>query len=823
MSLKLGLRDRRVRATLLVLSAVGVIASAGVLYRAGTRASAPARRSPDIDARRRSLLELHSQALRMFQAGHYSAAAQRFEAGWREASRFRQGDHAVRFLNNLGACRVAAFRYREGMAAYLAARDLARKMGDWDAAAGLAFNISALYLEMGEVNSARQAAESGLALLEGRPHPEYRAKLLIQLARLRARGGDLEAALRLFGEALQEAERRGDSATEALAWNQAGYELLRSGELEGAEQALLEAYRRRRLARDKAVVLSYRTLGLLRLAQGDLDSASHLLDQAIALVAGAPRLIPSWQLHHDRGRVRMAQGRLAEALADLRASVDSARRWRPEVLPSDPVRISLEAGLQEVYSSFIEAGNRLYFAGGDPRLMQETFEAAEENRAYSLRALIAAPGEWHEKLPPEHGEALARLREAEVGLLVRDSPSLRQQVRELHHRLVEIEARTGLEFSKAAGEPGARAGLLERAQGALGAGEALLSFHLAEPRSYLWGITRDQVQLERLPARSQLRRDVEQFVDAVRGGSAEAPALGGKLYEALLGGLRRGIRGKAHWLLTLDDVLFELPFAALPEGPGFVIERHSLQVVPSAHLLVSARAKPEPAGKLEGALVGVGDPIYNTADPRWRNYSAGSNGRTPSLELPRLPGSGREVRACARLWNSLAVPPVLLEGPEATREAVFRSLEGRPAVLHFAAHVVATPEKRALIALSLLPSGAAELLSPLEIAHLGRSSQLVVLSGCSSAQAEARPGTGLMGLTRAWLAAGADTVVATRWPTTDDTGELFASFYRQLRPPGQPVNRPAAALQRAQLDMLASRSWRAHPNYWAAYVAVGRQ
>jgi len=98
-----------------------------------------------------------------------------------------------------------------------------------------------------------------------------------------------------------------------------------------------------------------------------------------------------------------------------------------------------------------------------------------------------------------------------------------------------------------------------------------------------------------------------------------------------------------------------------------------------------------------------------------------------------------------------------------------------------------------------------------------------VLSGCSSAQGEALPGAGLMGLTRAWLGAGADTVVATRWPTPDDTGQMLLSFYRRLLSAdgGPDEGRPASALQQAQREMVQSGSWRAAPRYWAAFFVVG--
>jgi CHAT domain-containing protein len=96
---------------------------------------------------------------------------------------------------------------------------------------------------------------------------------------------------------------------------------------------------------------------------------------------------------------------------------------------------------------------------------------------------------------------------------------------------------------------------------------------------------------------------------------------------------------------------------------------------------------------------------------------------------------------------------------------------------------------------------------------------LVVLSGCSSGGADALPASGLMGLTRAWLAAGARAVVASHWPTPDDRGVLFMDFYKHFRE--TPDAGPAVALRRAQLDMLRAGGWRSDPQYWATYFVNG--
>jgi CHAT domain-containing protein len=136
-----------------------------------------------------------------------------------------------------------------------------------------------------------------------------------------------------------------------------------------------------------------------------------------------------------------------------------------------------------------------------------------------------------------------------------------------------------------------------------------------------------------------------------------------------------------------------------------------------------------------------------------------------------------------------------------------------------------------MVALSLLPSGEPDFLSAADIAAWRVRVGLVVLSGCGSGIGEVLPGTGLMGLTRAWLAAGADAVTASLWSTPDDTGELFLSFYKHLRggaakSNGTPPSRypkAAVALESAQIDMLRSGSWRSAPKYWAGYFLFGKE
>ena len=177
-------------------------------------------------------------------------------------------------------------------------------------------------------------------------------------------------------------------------------------------------------------------------------------------------------------------------------------------------------------------------------------------------------------------------------------------------------------------------------------------------------------------------------------------------------------------------------------------------------------------------FVGVADPIYNRADSRL-NHKQGWDAppvEASSVTLARLAGSGQEVRNSAK--QSGLQNQQVLDGPQASAETLRKVLDSPPELLHFAVHVVSPPNRpqEAALALSLKKGGVPELLTPEAIATFRLPGTLVVLSGCSSSQGEPVPSAGLLGLSRAWLLAGAEAVIASSWPTPDDSGRFFRFF-----------------------------------------------
>ncbi len=814
-----------------------------------------------------------NEGVRMLNAGRYQEAAQFFRSRYSDALSRKDHAKAVSSLNNLAGCYFATFQYREAMRWYLEAKRLAEATGGRAHLPSLSANISSLYLQLGDVRAAQHAAEEGLGSLPAGAALDYRALLMYQLGQVYFRLGDQTRGAKMYREGIEEAARRGDIEAEARGWDRFGWELLFSGDTAGAERALVEAFRLRRLARSPSTILSYPKLGLLKLAQGDLKLADVFLERAVEASRRSATTVPPWSVYHARGELRMAQGRTVEALDDFRTALNLARRWKLEVLPADAVRIAAGVGIEQISASFIRAGNR--FCAGRPNraLAEETLAAAEENRAWALRSLLSPASGLEASLPPEYWETMARMQRAEVASLATGAPSARREADKLRSKLTEMETRAGLAAADQPAVPsGAETPLVTRIRQALHKEDALFVFHAGGDEGWAWAVTASDFRLYRIPPRAELSTLVLNFRQAVLRSEPEAVALGEQLHGALFAKAPRGALAKRDWIVVADDVLHHAPMAALvagrgPSGASYLIEKHSLRFAPAAAMLTR-----DAADGLEPGFIGVGDAVFNTADARWQGYirqpepswrawlsrlphfraeANASPAGDSTLELARLPGSLAEVRACADAWGARPDQAVLLTGRDASKSRLERELARRPGIVHLATHVLRNRESagRVGVALSINQEGQLELLTPELIRAWRHRVGLVVLSACSSGNYPvsgdsaalrrattysihvedgarmALPGEGMPGLSRAWLAGGARAVVASLWPTPDDTGQLFCSFYSKLRGcsgAGGGVQ-TARALQHAQIEMLHSANWRSQPRHWAAFFITGKE
>ncbi len=770
-----------------------------------------------------------TRANRSYAKGDYALAQRIYQEGYTRAA----GDHNVRaeivFLNDLGGVQFATFDYRGAIDAFVRARDLARKNRYWPFLSIACANLCSLYMQLGDTASAQHAAEQGL-IIPSSAALLYRSQLLGILGLLAANSGDGARANEYLRQAVESAETYGDDRMRFQAWSHYAQRLFESGDLSGAETAALNAWRIGGLASVREKRPAWLTLAQIYRARGRLDLSLSLIDRGIAV---PPRATDRqlWKMYflYERAMISAARQKPEAATADLGEALEYARQWREAIAPADNLRSGAEFWLKNVYSAYISSAIQ-------SNLGRDAFLAAEEERSSSLlQMLLDGP---RGARPAAYLEQLARLRASEIARIAKPSSYEERHSADIRQELAETEARAAVEIipvninkTDKKNENFLSPNTLSDIQGRIGPEEAILSFYLKEPASLVWGVTRGGFEWRRLAGRQQLEKLARGFRRSVEESAPDRDRLAGELYEELFGKVSRAVLRKRSWILTSDDSLFEAPLAALvvetKNGrPVYLIEKHEMQRIPTALTLTTP--PPPPAS---GPFMGVGDGIYNTADARWpalrgRGGQAlfGAGGIGPPMEMPRLSSSRREVESCAAAWGGQS-PPLLLEGANASSLKLVAAMRRKPAVIHIAAHFLSPPGEpdRAVIDLGLTSAGALDVLTAEDVAGLHADGALVALSGCSSAAAKALRGAGIMGLTRAWLLAGAVAVVGSRWPVPDDTGELFRSFYARLA-----VARPgrsglSSALRQAQLDMLRSSTWRSDPKYWSAFYLMTKE
>ena len=214
------------------------------------------------------------EARSLLLSGNYRQAEELYQAACREAAELREPIWAGRCLTGLGNCRYSLFRYREALNAFLEAREFARRAGDWPNIGTLDGNISSLYLMMGDLDAAANAAQLAPEEIQHGGSTQGLALSLIQLGAIRARQGRMEESAGAIGRAIDIASRDGDFATVAQAWDHWGEELLARGARREADRALTEAFRLRKMLGLTKLGSSYYNLARLRLAEGDPESAS---------------------------------------------------------------------------------------------------------------------------------------------------------------------------------------------------------------------------------------------------------------------------------------------------------------------------------------------------------------------------------------------------------------------------------------------------------------------------------------------------------------------------------------------------------------------
>jgi len=759
-------------------------------------------------------------------AGDFAHAIEQFSSAEKAAHQISDLSRESVALRESSACQISLFHYREALESAEVSRQLADRAKDDTASGAAAMVLSSIYRGLGDLALAEKESEYAINKLSNTARQDFLAKALLNQAILEMQQGRSVEALRWGRRAVEAAHRAAAEPTEAFAWDISGLLMLNQGKVPEGEQALDKAAAiQTRLNDTDDLAVTHEHLAELELKKDNYAAALKFIDEAFAANAPAFKINPQYYPIHVRGQILLGLGRMHEALLEFHHAVDAANQWRSGALPGDVTSTLTIAQLHDVYEDYAELAASLALKNHDSALIRAGLEALAGNRAASLREQLTLSFDKNLQLPPEYFELLSALQKEEAHVtLGGKSQEQEAKLRETRLQLSELENKIGLELldNPSPNEKNAHKNSLRSIQVRLSGTEVLLSFCLGKRQSFVWAVTGEDVNLYELPDETTIGNQAKAFSAAARTGQDIAGS-GRALSQTLFGQLNSTVRRKRNWLIVADGALLDgVPFSALSiRGESAPLSAaHSVRLLPSELLLLQP-----PASLPASVFVGIADPIYNLADSRRTGAPLVQAKHTDQAKvLARLAGSDREVKAAAGMSGLADIE--LLTGLQASGNALRHATAKRPEVLHFAVHVV-SPEGRpqeAALALSLTNDGLPELLTPEVVASYRVPGSLVVMSGCDSEQGKTLPSAGLIGLSRAWLLAGAAAVIVSAWPTPDDSGQFFSAFYAHFQKHSGPLaKRASLALQEAQLDMQRGGGYRSSPSLWAAYSIISKE
>ena len=727
---------------------------------------------------------------------------------------------------NIGVVYTELGQYFEAMRAYQQAREIFDELGMsfWQGEVLLSMGI--MYARMGRFQDALKYAQDALENFRQNSNRGYEASALTTIGGIYDEQGSEQRiyyfkALAQYTRALDIQEERQDRRAQGLLWNNIGVtytHLGRDEKIPSYHTQASEYYERslqlmREVGADIIVAKTLDHLGEIHLhlsasqdQSGHLKQAERYFQEALALQQRLNDQANAWMTRAHLGQVYEQQQNFQQALQYYRQSLDIMENL-VSAAGLEEFKISLSAQAASTYQRAI----LLLVQTGQ---IQEAFEMSEHARARAFLDLLgnlrpsAHSGVDQHLLEQEQQLQLklTELQQEYVAVQNRQNSSeklltVEQQLQHTRQQYEELLLQIKVTHPEYAALVRVTPFQSEEIRQALDAETTLLSYFVTPETTLTFIITRNDVQCITLPVtQTTLQHEIHTLRQMMVDNNEVRPLLE-QLYAQLLAPLESYLTTPRLGIVP-HDALHYLPFAALRNGnarPRYLGEKYTLFTLPGASILPLIPEKRLQPGK--NSLLALANSQL-----------------TPENTLP---STIREVQAIqyyyARYYNAN-----IYWSDQNVKEATetgFKAFAGQHDILHLAAHGQLEAENPLFSSISLTPDdhndGRVEVHELYDL-NLERT-KLVVLSACETQLGQRSRGDDIIGLTRAFLYAGASSVIASLWKVDDRaTCELMTHFYLQLAV----THSPAHALRAAQRIIRAHAAYQ-HPYYWAGFVLTG--
>ncbi|MEL7350235.1 MAG: CHAT domain-containing tetratricopeptide repeat protein [Cyanobacteria bacterium P01_A01_bin.116] len=728
--------------------------------------------------------------------GEYLEAIQLSESALPLAQSVQDTDLQVQILGNLGIAYEGAGQYVTALSTYQQTLDIVEQLPT-DSKALKRSHILGL---MGNTYSSLGGYEQSISVyLEGLKISESINDAIGQITTYSNLGttyfqvGDPNLALENFENGLRLARTSGNTSEVAYVLSNISA-VYRSQE--NFQQALDSSHQSLELARAEAIldleVDVLTNLGLIYEDLGSLEQAVDYYEQSLAKAQLLQNPEATAMALNNLGHGLYNSGRLSEAETHLRSAVNHLESLRTAL--SDTYNISL-------FDTQIFTYNLLQQVLVANQEHEAALEIAEAGRARALTDLLSS------RFSPPIDSSISENAVPQMPL----RENIKEIAREQDAVLVEYSLVPEDAF---------------RVQGRQRGNISEIHIWVVQPNGdvdfYSQPIDNQSLQLKELV--NQLRSSFGRsqsldrgFTNASSSNVVRTTEKLEDLHKLLIDPIKDSLPDDPEKKVVFipHEELFLVPFPALQDESGsYLIERHTILTAPSIQTLKLTREKKESllsTASLQNpqSLLIVGNPdMPKVRDPLTEE----------TTQLSPLPGAEIEALAIAELFNVEA-----LTGSAASEQAIKARINDA-SIVHLATHGLleyGNPEDTGIrdspgaIALASTSQEYDGLLTSTEIQNdLSLSANLVVLSACDTGRG-AITGDGVIGLARAFIAAGTPSVLVSLWAVPDaPTAELMVSFYQEL----DNGNNKAQALRKAMLSTLKDHP---EPKNWAAFTLIG--
>jgi CHAT domain-containing protein/Tfp pilus assembly protein PilF len=674
-------------------------------------------------------------------------------------------------LNAEGALQMERGHYAQAQGLFERVLASARASGDplWEANALLDLSWSAD--EQAHFDEALDWSDAARQISLTRKFGSVAQKALGNMGWAYYKLGDSEKALKMFVDATKQAEKLGDTSDQVKWLTNAGYIDMDATNFTTAEESFQQSLRlARQINSREDIINSLIALAFVSEQTGKLEDAKRYSDEALSMARADGN-------KRDEVYPRLVQGQVAAQEHDVPAAENAFREVAQAA--DSPVFLKWEA--ERSLARLYEDENQPDSADREYRTALATFETARSSLQHEDSRLPFLTNAT--RIYDDYIHFLISRGKTDRALQVADY----SRARTLSEGLGYLPKGTAF-----APDP------LNTQQAAKRAGGAILFYWLGEKQSYLWAITPQKTSLFVLPPAAEIDAAVQRYRKALVGPQdvlETANADGTALYTMLISPAQSQLAKDAQVFIIPDGSLNSLNFETLlvpGPKPHYWIEDATIADANSLRLLAGSHGSTKSGGK----LLLIGDAV------------------SPNADYAELPKAGVEIENIEKHFAPAGRE--VLTRAQATAPAYLESDPEQFAYIHFVAHGTASRLSPLDSAVILSKASAQEdsfKLYARDIIHHPLHAQLVTISTCYGAGARAYKGEGLVGLSWAFLHAGAHNVIGALWEVSDaSTPRLMDQLYDEL----DKGRSPRAALRSAKLSLLHSDSFR-KPFYWAPF------